>query len=56
MERTVYSSRRLEIVVSVIPGLGFALGYEHKYREVVLIFGCFLISMEFHQRKTKKRK
>ena len=54
MERTLYTSNRLDI--ALIPAFGFAIGYEHKYREVVIILGCFLITIEFKRSKIKKRK
>lgn len=55
MERTVYTSNRLQINISMIPGLGFALTYENRYKEMVMILGCFLIAFEFkHTRKKRK--
>ena len=54
MERTLYTSNRLEL--AFIPAIGFAIGYEHKYKEVVIILGCFLCTIEFKRSKIKKRK
>jgi hypothetical protein len=56
MERTLHTSNRLEITSSLLPGLGFALAYERKYRELALILGCFLITFEFKRTRNKKRK
>lgn len=56
MERTLHSSNKLEIVVSLIPGLGITIGYEKKYRELAIIFGCLLITFEFKRTRNKKRK
>ena len=54
MNRTLHPSDRLQIDISLIPGLGLALGYEAKYREIVMILGCFMIIIEFkHKRKRK---
>lgn len=54
MERTLYTSNRLEL--AFIPAIGFAVGYEHKYREVAIIFGCFICTIEFKRHRIKKRK
>lgn len=56
MERTLYTSNRLQISVSMIPGLGVALTYENKYRELIMILGCFLIAFEFKNTIKRKRK
>ncbi len=45
MERTLYSSTKLQIDIVLIPALGFAVGYEKKYRELSLILGCLLIKL-----------
>lgn len=54
MERTLYTSNRLDI--ALIPAIGFAIGYEHKYKEVVIILGCFLCTIEFKRKKRKHGK
>lgn len=55
MNKTLHPSDRLQIDIALIPGLGIALGYEAKYREIVIILGCFMIVIEF-KHKSKKRK
>lgn len=56
MEHKIHTSKRLEISVSMIPGLGFTLTYENRYKELVVILGCFLIAFEFKNIIKRKRK
>jgi hypothetical protein len=56
MERTLHTSNKLEITASLIPGLGLAIAYEKRYKELALILGCFLITFEFKVTRNKKRK
>lgn len=54
MNKTLHPSDRIQIEISLIPGLGLALGYEPRYRELIVILGCFMIVIEFkHKRKRK---
>ena len=56
MDKILYTSKRLQINLLLIPGFGFMAGYEHKYTEAHVLLGCFLISVEIKQHKNKKRK
>ena len=58
MERNIYThnSKKIEIDFGWIPALGFVIGWEHKYREFVMILGCFILSVEFKRPVKKKRK
>ena len=54
MHKTLHPSDKIQIDITLIPGLGLALGYEKKYREIVIIFACFTITIEFKQKKKRK--
>lgn len=54
MSTPIYTTRHIEL--SFIPAFGLTVGYEHQYREIAIIFGCFLLTIEFKRKKTKKRK
>lgn len=54
MNRTLHPSERIQIDISFIPGLGLALGYEPRYREIVMILGCFMIVIEFKRKRKRK--
>lgn len=58
MDRTLYTynSRKLEIDFGWIPGLGFCIGCEPNYKEIVIIFACFILTVEFKRPVKKKRK
>ena len=58
MERNRYThnSKKIERDFGWIPAWGYAIGWEPKYREFVMILGCFILSVEFRRTRTKKRK
>lgn len=54
MNKTFHLKNKIQIDISLLPGLGFVVAYEHKYKELSMIMGCFLITIEFI--KPRKRK
>lgn len=57
MEKTFHLTNRLHLTIATISGIGLTIGYEPKYREAILILGCFIFTLEFQKKsKSKKRK
>ena len=55
MNKTFHPSDKIQIEISAFLGFGLTLAYSREYKEIMIIFGCFAIAIEF-KHKSKKRK